>query len=132
MIQEKAVCQKKSPFCSCIFGHKSSKSAVSARNICGKPVLHVEYAEEKANAQKLEQRVTRMNESRRLIKTKPNKKANREPSSNRELCELERKSCSDNTSQVPQLTLVAEASGLGNLTTPIPTGSHRCFQLLEK
>ena len=97
MIQEKSGLPKKSPFCSCIFGHKSSKSAVSARNICGKPVLHVEYAEEKANAQKLEQRVTRMNESRRLIKTKPNKKANTEPSSNRE---LERKSCS-NTSQVP-------------------------------
>ena len=69
--------------------------------------MHVEYAEEKANAQKLEQRVTGMNESRRLIKTKPNKKANREPSSNGELCELERKSCSDNTSQAPQLTLVA-------------------------
>ena len=74
MIQEKSGLPKKSPFCSCIFGHKSSKSAVSSRNIRGKPVLHVEYAEEKANAQKLEQRVTRMNESRRLIKTKPNKK----------------------------------------------------------
>ena len=70
MIQEKSVLPKKSPFCSCIFGHKSSKSAVSARNICGKQVLHVEYA----NAQKPEQRVTRMNESRRLIKTKPNQK----------------------------------------------------------